>query len=312
MIARFRYYSSIIKKRAYRRWFNWRCRDIYRSPPLSCSPDGPLIVSQLYSPDVVMYLLAAKSFCRFIKPSGFVLVDDGLTKLDRIQLLHHLGNVEFIPSADVQVECCPRGGCWERLLTLSSFNGKQYVVQLDSDTLTLSDPVEVRECIASQQTFTLGTPSGRSIVSAAEATAFANLDPDDHVQSWLERSLDSLPDASGVKYVRGCAGFTGFAPGTLSRVRIEQFVAQLGALIGTKRFSQWGSEQVVSNLMAANAPTPLVLPVDTYPFWEPNLPVKNLRLVHFFGTFRFEQGMYLDKTRGIITELLRKPQATMA
>lgn len=292
------------RRRLDRRWFNWRCRHVFDTPPLHCDPDSKaVVVSQLYSPDVTMYLLAAKSFGRYVRPREFLIVDDGLTEQERSALTHHLGRVRFARTQDVPSGACPRGGCWERLLSLSAMNEECYAIQLDSDTLTTAPPREVIECIAQNRTFTLGTPTGRHLVSAAEAAAYADIHVYEHVQSYAERALARMQGAADLKYVRGCAGFTGFAPGQLPRAGIEAYAQELSALIGREQFAQWGSEQVTSNLMAANAPNALVLPVETYPFWVPGLTVEGLSLIHFFGTYRYLGGMYLRQSLKVIEDL---------
>jgi hypothetical protein len=298
------YFLEAARRKVDRRWFNWRCRAIFDTPPVRCDPGSKaVVVSQLYSPDVTMYMLAAKSFARYVRPREFLIVDDGLSDEDRAALNHHLGRVSFVRTKDVSTGVCPRGGCWERLLSLSERNREHYAIQLDSDTLTISPPDEVQRCIEEDRTFTLGTPTGRHLISAAEATAYADIHVYEHVQSWTERVLDKLPGADQLLYVRGCAGFTGFARGELPLDRIEAHARDLSALIGAERFAQWGSEQVTCNLVAANAPNTLVLPVDTYPFWVPGLDVNTLKLIHFFGTYRYLEGMYLRRSLRVIDEL---------
>jgi hypothetical protein len=298
------YFLESLRRRVDRRWFNYRCRQVFGTKPVQCDPTSKVvIVSQLYSPDMTMYLLAAKSFARFVRPREFLIVDDGLTEEDRHALEHHLHQVRFVRTRDVSNGDTPRGGCWERLLSLSAENRDHYVIQLDSDTLTISKPHEVIECIAQDRTFTLGTPSGRVLVSAQEAADYAEQHIYDHVQSHCERVLHKMQGAATLKYVRGCAGFTGFARGELPVSGIQAYVKDFKALIGAERFGQWGSEQVTSNLMAANAPNPLVLPVETYPFWKPGLSTSQLALIHFFGTYRFLGGMYLRLSLQAIREL---------
>lgn len=298
------YWISAARRRIDRRWFNWRCRDILKSPPLRSSDGAKVtVVSQLYSPDLIMYLLAAKSFASYVNPRRFVIVDDGLNSNDREILSWHLTDVEFIQSSEVRSIKCPTGGTWERLITLSRESSHGYVVQLDADTLTVSRPDEVLACIDRARTFTLGTPTGKGVVSAAEASAFALELPFEHVQSWTERALPELPSGANLKYVRGCSGFTGFARGDLDLEHIEALSEGLSRLIGAERFSQWGSEQVVSNLMAANAPDSMVLPVSRYPFWRPGVDMTDVCFVHFFGTHRFESGMYMRHAREVIRRL---------
>lgn len=285
---------SGIKRRAGKAWLELRCRGVYRSAPVVCDPGSPVVVvSQLYHPDMTMYLLAAKSFARHVRPQRFVLVDDGLTPEDKAILQQQLGTVSFVDRRSVKVDGLPEAGCWERFLTLAQWNREHYVVQLDSDTLTLARPAEVIDCIEARRTFTLGTSSGTHIVPVSEATRYAKTDPDAHVQSRAECAMDQLiEDGKEPFYVRGCAGFTGFAPGTLNVDSIRDYSKRMEQLVGAGKWREWGSEQVTSNFFAANAPGVLVLPVDRYPFWEPNLDIDRATFVHFFGTFRFSQGMY--------------------
>lgn len=284
---------SGIKRRAGKAWLDQRCRGIYATAPVACDPDSPVVVvSQLYHPDMTMYLLAVKSFARHVQPRGFVLVDDGLTDQDREVLRRHLGEVAFVDRRAAHVDGLPEGGCWERLLTLAQHGKTHYAVQLDSDTLTLSRPNEVLECIAQRRAFTLGTASGRQPVSLAEASEYAKARRDEHVQSVAECALEVLDPGSSLRYVRGCAGFTGFPPGYLDVDRIRAFSQRMEELCGRSKWHQWGSEQVTSNFFAANAPGCVVLPVDTYPFWGPGVDIDRAAFAHFFGTFRFSGGMY--------------------
>ena len=109
--------------------------------------------------------------------------------------------------------------------------------------------------------------------------------------------------SSAFHAVHRSESFTGFAKHELPLSSIESFVTAFIAQIGKARFGQWGSEQVTSNLMAANAQDALVLPVETYPFWKPGLDTSKLFLIHFFGTYRFLGGMYLKLSQKVIKEL---------
>lgn len=286
-----------IQRRIGKWWLDFRCHSIRNTPPIICNPDSKVvIVSQIYHPDVTMYLLAAKSFAKYVRPKKFVLVDDGLTASDRRLLQHHLHNAEFIPRTSIDTEGLPTGGCWERLLTLAQQNHEHFAIQLDSDTLTLSSPSEVLACINGDRTFTLGTRTGRKPVPLSEASRFAQTHTGTHVQTVAEVKLgEYAPEDPSLLYVRGCAGFAGFAPGRLDKNKIRAFSLRMAALCGPAKWSEWGSEQVTSNFFAANAPDSLVLPVEAYPFWAPDININAARFVHFFGTFRFTGGMYTKK-----------------
>src|SRR3546814_2103893 len=71
------------------------------------------------------------------------------------------------------------------------------------------------------------------------------------------------------RYVRGCAGFAGFARGGDARMLAETFSQEATRLLGAERWARWGSEQVASNMIVANDPNALLLPYDHYfNFWD--------------------------------------------
>jgi len=301
-MSRLEYARMKLQKRV----FNIRCRNIYHTPSIDCTDSSNVVIlTQLYHQDMTMYLLAAKSMARFVAVNHFVIVDDGLTDDDRHRLSHHLGRVRFISTSFVRDKghAVPSGGCWERLTSLAEINDQHYVIQLDADTLTINRPDEVIDAVVHNHSFTLGTPSGKVVVSAHDAAEYASTFESEHVQSRAEKVLDKTQMFDAPKYVRGCAGFAGFSPGTLNISRIEEFSAQMSALIGKEKWADWGSEQVTSNYFVANAKKAYVLPVDTYPFWAPGGDWKASRLIHFFGTYRFHGGTYARLGRQLIREL---------
>src|ERR1700694_412797 len=102
-----------------RRVFDSAARAVYRTSPLSCNPSSNLLVlSQSRHADITMYLIAAKSFARFVRPKCFVIIDDGLSDADRLTVQSHLDEVRFIRTVDVESGSCPRHGAWERLISI--------------------------------------------------------------------------------------------------------------------------------------------------------------------------------------------------
>lgn len=285
-------------------WFNLYARGILDSPPVRCDPaSNLLILTQSYHPDLYMYLLAAKSFARFVQPRGFVVVDDGLTARDRALIEYHLGQVRFVPTVSVELGPCPAGGTWERLLTIARLTAEHYVIQLDADTLTLNRPDEVIECIRDNRPFTLGTSSGKEIVSVQQACEHAIRARTDHVQSHAEQVLSALQNADTLKYVRGCSGFAGFSHGGDVESRIHSFSTQMEQLLGAGKWREWGSEQVTSNFTISNLPGAIVLSPTRYPFWKPGIDIRQSVLVHFFGPYRFSEGMYVQQARKVCHQL---------
>ncbi len=293
-----------IRNKLNKSWFDWRVRKVFETNVAKCDPNSNLVIlSQLYHPDLAMFMVAAKSFSRYVQPHKYVIVDDGLTDSDRETLRGHFENIEFIKTEQVDTGSCPRKGCWERLISIADLNTDHYVIQLDADTLTLDEPAEVLGCLNSSHSFTLGTPGGQRIIRLAEASEIASGYGGDHVQVLAEQALAQLPSTLGNYYVHGCAGFAGFSPGSIRRDAVEAFSAAMMELLGKSKWAEWGSEQVTSNFIVANSPQARILPVSTYPFWKPGVDLSKAKFLHFFGTHRFEGGEYIRSSNKVISAL---------
>lgn len=256
--------------------------------------------------DLIMYLIAVKSFYRQMGEGEIIVVDDGtLTARDRKLLSHHLGAPDFVDMNSVDTGPCPKGRCWERLFTVLELREKFYVIQLDSDTLTRSAVPEVVECVRSNRCFTLGTvsESGADFLSLHDASRVAEKFTGTHVQVLTEKSLFRLPDPECNRYVRGSAGFAGFAKGRPLRGAASEFSRRISKLIGPK-WNDWGSEQITSNYLIANEPSPVVLPQPKYSCFDPERSVRNEVFVHFIGTYRHDGGVYARESRAVIRRQL--------
>lgn len=294
-----------LKQRLRKKWFDYHIREIYQTPPVDCNPNSPLIVlSQIHHPDLSMYMIAVKSFARFVTPQRFVIIDDGLSESDRSTLRRHLSSITFRKTQDVPIGPCPHGGTWERLLGIADISALGYVIQLDADTVTLNSPTEVIEAIASNRSFTLGTSDGQSIVDLTKSSRIASGWTSQHVQALAEQALVRLPPRFHPSfYVRGCSGFAGFAAGYLQRSAIYEFSEAMAYLLGHTKWREWGSEQVTSNYLIANATSAMVLPIKHYPFWKNGVNLSNVKFIHFFGPHRFNGGRYLETSLRLIKEL---------
>lgn len=293
-----------LRARLKKQWFSFNARRILSTPPVSCDKDSAIVIlSQLHHPDLIMYLVAAKSFSQYVRPKTFLIVDDGLLEEDKTLLRNHFQCIEFRKTRDVPLGACPRGGCWERLLGVADANELAYVIQLDSDTITMAPPNEVLKCVEDNRCFTMGTPGGNAIVGLQEASSAASRWRGNHVQKLAEEALCRLPPGLGESYVHGCAGFAGFAAGSLRRKKMYAFTDAMAQLVGNEKWAEWGSEQVTSNFMVANSPGATVLPVNHYPFWKRGVEIDEAKLVHFFGTHRFKHGQYLRSAKKVIGQI---------
>lgn len=292
---------------------NWRwkslrhaaiARGVLDAPPLVPCDDGVVIFSMIGHRVLLPYLVAVKSLHRQLARGRVVIMDDGtLTGADRRILAQHCGAPEIIALADVDTGPCPQGGTWERLLTILDRRAHDYVIQLDSDTVTTGAVPDVMAAIEVNRSFSLrGEASAALMPVGAFVASLPFESPPLHIQKATERQLDrlNLPDLPEPHYFRGCSGFAGFARSHTGRTLAERFSAANQALLGPARWREWGTEQVTSNFVIANEPDPLLLPYDRYlNFWDQALPADR-RLVHFVGTCRFNGSAYRDATRAAI------------
>jgi len=281
---------------------------ILDTPPAKIAPSSPAVVlSQLQHKDVRMFLLAAKSFAEQVPISHVYVVNDGsLSSYDKVILNAHFPAFTLFELADFRSQSCPTGSCWERLLSIAELVRDHYVIQLDSDTLTVGDVPELRANIENGIAFTIGTFAGQGLETMRERCEIMrakNFGPDAHVQQLAESNFDKLRNYDSMRYVKGCAGFTSFSKGSFTRAFVEEISTQIEAAIGTK-WREWGSEQVMSNIVVANIPGTVVLP---YPKYSDclNINKDETAFIHFIGTCRFDRGVYAKLGGEVIRKLRR-------
>ncbi len=287
--------------------FNRDARCVLASAPVRAADDGVVLFSMIGTRVVLPYLVAAKSLHARLGRGRFAILDDGtLTGADKELLAHHLDRPEIRSIHAVDTGACPRGGCWERLLTLLELRRDAYVIQLDSDTVTLGPVDEIAGAIAQGRDFTLRGDKDAAWLPAEHFVAdFAAIPASAHVQTKTEAVMAELcavlPEPR--HYVRGCAGFAGFAAGGLDRAVAEEFSRKAEERLGPGVWSQWGSEQVMSNVIVANEGEPVLLPYDRYlNFW--NEPVEpQVAFVHYVGTYRYHGGVYAQSARRAVAAL---------
>jgi len=284
-----------MKDRIGRMRFAQQCGAIVRTAPIGLETSGNLaLLSQLQHKDVLMFLLAMKSFVKRITPRAvFVLNDGSLSHEDRTLLDAHIPGVTFLELPEFRSAACPAGGTWERLLAISTLVNDYYVIQLDSDTLSVGAVDEVRDCVHRQRAFALGTWDNQSCESMHERWQTATglrPGPHSHVQLVAEANFDKLNDFNLLSYVRGCSGFAGFPRRSFRRDFVETISTQMRTAIGDK-WAEWGSEQVMSNIVVANIPGAVVLPHPKYADCHKMKPGQTA-FIHFIGSCRFKGGTY--------------------
>lgn len=276
-----------------------------RTPPVRLDSHSELMLfTQLQHKDVLLALIAFKSFASRVPIGCMRILNDGsLTRADFHVLAKHLPTVEFLNISEVRTAACPTGGTWERLLWISRLSRDHYVIQLDSDTLTVGELPEVRTCVNERRSFVIGTWDNQIVesMSSRQATAdkyLRSMQSAPHVQLLAEANFDKLTQFATLQYVRGCSGFTGFARGSVDTRFIEMISGEMNSAIG-EAWNKWGSEQVMSNIVVANDAGTTVLPHPKYCDCT-KLKAGAAAFVHFIGSCRFAGNAYSTMARDVI------------
>jgi hypothetical protein len=289
-------------------------RQILDTPPIVPKDDDVILFSMIGTAVLLPYLVAVKSLHAQLQRGRVMLLDDGtLTDADKAVLAHHVGHPVILSFSDVETAPCPKGNCWERLLAILDLRREHYVIQLDSDTVTLGPVPEVASAIDANRSFTLGggvedAEHGFMTVPDMIREIYPDGPLYPHVQSVIESSLRDVPGAAELRYIRGCAGFAGFSKSAGGRALAERFAVDAGRAVGS-RFNEWGSEQAASNFVVANDPDPIQLPYDRYTnHWEEALP-PDPTFIHYIGTYRYDRGSYVASTERAIRQLCNTPSS---
>lgn len=290
-------------------------RAILDTPPIVPTADRVVLFSMIGTRVLLPYLVAVKSLHARLGLGRIAILDDGsLTDADRAVLAAHLGDPEIRSIRAVETGRCPKGGTWERLLTLLDLRSDDYAIQLDSDTVTVGDVAEVRAAIADNRSFTLlgdAASDAKGLLSLPDFVAWrypgGPVPGRDHIQLSVESRFAAYPDAAAHRYIRGCSGFTGFARGGPSgRAEAERFSLAGEALVGADRWREWGTEQVASTFLLSNEEGMRPLPYRRYLNYWNEPPAPDAAFLHFVGTHRYSSGEYRRRTQQAIS-FLRRP-----
>lgn len=278
-------------------------RPIMTTKPIRADGANILVFSAVSHRDLLMYLAAVKSLLRFLPPSGVVAMNDGsLTANDQAVLHTHLPGLRIVPGQDIETGKVPADFTWQRMFWSIKLAERAYVIQLDSDTLTLARPDAVLETISAGKSFILGTGECLAIDTvAARAAAVANR-PSNNIQTVSERAMPGLPDAGTRRYVRGSAGFYGFGRGHVGFEDAETLFTEMNRLTDG-RFIEYGSEQFAANFLVANTRDAVLLPFPTYAVHHVGYELTGAIFLHFIGSYRFHRGTYVKAAQNVISEL---------
>jgi hypothetical protein len=280
------------------RWtFQRAVRAMVQTPPAARGDRAFAALSMVHHRDVLPYLLAIKTFVHYARPARVLLVaDPSLDADDRALLRRHVPHLEILEARSFQRPALPVGGTWERLSAIATLCAESSVVQLDADTVTFAEPVEVADAAERGTSFVIRSEAGVEIVplDVAADEGRRRAQASRHVQVTAESRLGQLRGAASLRYVRGCSGFTGFGRGALTPKSLDDVSAQMRTLLGA-RWDEWGTEQVTSNLLAASAPGAFMLPHPRYCNADALAP--QTVLAHYIGYARYTSRDYERRAR---------------
>lgn len=287
--------------------FDFSARKIFKTPPILITEDNIKIVTQLCHKDLLMYLLAIKSFYLFIQKGQVVVINDGsLTNRDICLLKQHVSGIQIIPINSIDNKICPQGGTWERFLYIADNVPNSYVFELDADTVTFADISEIKKAIENNISFLAGTASGLDFETTVSISDRMKDKNDDHIQTLVEKKIGLMNEYTNKFYIRGCGGYSGYGKGSFSRSTVEKFSSDMQRIFG-KKWEQWGSEKVTTSFIIANSSSKMVLPFPKYtaysPYCNKNVDHSKCSCIHFYGGYRFDNGFYLETAKKIINIL---------
>lgn len=286
----------------YHQWHYQRAVErVNVTPPLQPGHLPFAVLSMVQKRDVLPYLVALKSFALHANPQRVVVVcDPSIDAADEAVFRQHVPHIELRRAEEFQDPRIPKGGTWERLAAIAQYNTSTYVVQLDADTVALGPLPEVVEAIQRGCGFVIGEDPNQQLLTTTQAAELARGWPDRHIQAVAEKTMAKagldLP-----MYVRGCSGFTGFPVSTDMQDRLYAFAQKMRAATGD-RWSEWGTEQVTSNYLVANARGTSVLPFPAYSTPN-NGPDPRIRFFHFIGYIRYRSSHYANTTQFVIKRM---------
>ncbi|KMT64637.1 hypothetical protein [Catenovulum maritimum] len=303
---------SLVEKKACSKTFQ-KVRD---SKPIQYTYNPELvIVSQVYSGALDMSLLALKSFIKMIGEGRVEVIDDGsLTKSDHELLHHHIPHLTIVHIDDIDVGSCPKGSCWERLIHILKLSQDAYVIQVDTDTLTIAPVPEVYNGFKANKAFTIGgEPNWPEPIPVEYISHISRNKISEHIQVKSERQLEHVESINLTHYCRGCAAFAGFPKQAVTFDQLQAFSAEMEERIGADTWRNWGSEQFSANVMISLCPEPSVLPWPKYlnhgfPFVENGQEklesyTRLTSVLHFIGTYRYKHGVYRKLAKLVLSEL---------
>jgi len=280
---------------------------ILKTAPLKYEgSDKVVVVSMVGHNTLFMYLLAIKSFMKFFGYGNIEAIDDGsLTPEDRQILNSHIPGISISNANDVDTHDCPTYISWKRLFRVRELAESSYVIQLDSDTVSVGNLVEVHNNAKNNRGFVIGSNKWATGVDVTFLKNIVSQWKSTHVQARAEQCFHKIEHfKDGTEYLRGCAGFAGYPKGFASIDDIRKLSKSIQEHVGDD-WMQWGSEQTTTLCLISKQKESSILTwpeYQNYGFPETSEPTDSMNFIHFIGTNRFNDSEYCRLMKKFIDE----------
>jgi len=287
----------MISRRINRILFNREINKVITTKPLQYRMDGAVtIVSMVGSSTVSMYLVAVKSFMENFGYGTIEAINDGtLTEEDISILSQQIPGLNISHATEVDTYGCPTYISWKRLFRIQKLAETSYVIQLDSDTISLGPLVEVYDRVIKNEGYLIGSERWGKAVDVNLLRDIVSQWNNTHVQPLAEINFHKMKFfADGTKYIRACAGFAGYPREFASIEQIKALSAEVESYIG-KTWHGWGSEQTATMCLISKTKNASVLPwpyYQNFKFPQSNEHIKSMNFIHFIGSNRYDDGIY--------------------
>jgi hypothetical protein len=282
-------------------WIN--ARGVFHTPPTPCDPAAECTIhTMLGRADLLMYLVAIKSFLRFHPRARVAAHSDGsLTSADEDCLRAHVPGIRVVSAneADARAnkelnpflaEWRARDASWRRIIDTELWCETLRRMIIDSDILTIRRPDAVLEWIS-------GSGGSRPLMFGAVDASPAGPIPEGTgsrpMQNiFRERLGQFAKEAKGPPefYQGGTSGYYGCTR-ELSLAEVERLI-RAGLAAGVP-MAEWGGEQCLVVYVLSTS-DPIRLDVRKYFNFAPEAIERLVEaaVAHFYGTYRFYGGVY--------------------
>ena len=290
--------------------FTKLCASIRRTSPINIIRNDAVTIISMVSHDAVdMYLVAIKSFMHQFRFGNIEVINDGsLTQEDKEVLTYHVPGIAISDADIIDTLGCPTYISWKRLFRVIEISSYSYVIQLDSDTISLGPLIEVYNKVIKNEGFMIGSSKWNEPVDVRFLNYIVSNWNSTHVQPSVEAELVNMEFfGDGTKYIRGCAGFAGYPRGSLSHKMVIDLSRQVETRIGKIKWNKWGSEQTATNCLISKSKNPEILPWPKYRNYmmpPTNDPCNSATFIHFIGTNRFRDSAYHDSVVNFINNAM--------